>query len=409
MGLISRKMLKRRPQELGKIKIGGKGAEKGSSSGKTFRQPVKYDHFVVTSRARGQDGNFELDRTIHGHPDVGSHPTSLAGVLMYETPEENFHAEMALYRGRTQKVSTCDGEERVLLGTGERTRCAKLEGKECDCKPYGRLHVQLWASPHVLGYHTFRTTSWESVNNIQTALQEIYERFGSCYQAPIRLVLYPAEKQYQQGGETRVSTSYVVGLVLAMSLEEAAKRMVETRRQLDLTRNELRLVAGEVAADQDRIDLEEAEDISEEFFPDESITASVQTQDTLNGLKAELGVGLDADFQVVGDFRSGEKSPERENDDTSEGPVVQATTWEDEAEATFAGIQGTIQDRNEEEALEVVTKYLRKYLSRVSLETQDFVRSRFGAGDYTLRKATNDLKKVIWEAKELEPRANEPF
>ena len=130
MGLISRKLLKRRPQELGKIKIGGKGAERAGSGGKKFQLPVKFDHFVVTSRARGSDGNFIRDEKIHAHSDVGESPTELAGVLMYETPEQNFHAEMAFWKGKTQKVSTCDGEEKTRLVDGEVFPCSKLQGGE---------------------------------------------------------------------------------------------------------------------------------------------------------------------------------------------------------------------------------------------------------------------------------------
>lgn len=302
MGLISRKLLKRRPQELGKIKIGGLGPERTSSSGKKFRPPQKYDHFVVTTRHRGADGNLVRDQDIHGHPDVGPRPLELSGVLMYETPQENFHAEMLQYRGKT-KVFSCDGEVGTDLQTGAEGACPRLAGGDCDCKPYGRLHLQLWASPNTLGFHVLRTTSWESVNNIQTALQEIYERFGTLYQAPVRLVLYPSEDRYTEGGQEKVSTSHKVGLVLAMGMEEAANRMVHAKRHLELARSELRMISGEVQQDLRSRDAEEMEEIAAEFFPEEGVEASVATQAALDDLKGELGVGappepIDADFEV---------------------------------------------------------------------------------------------------------------
>jgi hypothetical protein len=297
MSLISRKVLKRRPQELGKIKIGGKGAEKTSSGGNKFRMPVKYDHFVVTTRDRGKDDNFLRDERIHEHPAVGEAPTELAGILMYDRPDENFHAEFCQYKGRT-KVWTCDGETATNLKTGATGTCAKSQDKECKCKPYGRLHLQLWASGHVLGYHVFRTTSWESVNNIQTALEEIHERFGTLLHAPVKLVLYPAEDSYTENGKEKTSHSWKVGLVLAMSMEEAARRMVEAKRQLDVARSELRLLAGEVTSELDARDAEEMDDIAEEFFPDEAVLATVETQQRLDALKAELCVD-DEDPEIV--------------------------------------------------------------------------------------------------------------
>jgi len=413
MALISRNLLKRRPQELGKIKIGGKGAERAGSGGKKFRLPVKYDHFVVTSRARGEDGNFVTDAVVHGHPDVGEKPTELAGVLMYETPEQNYHAEMALYRGKTQKVSTCDGDNRTDLGTGKETPCKKAQGGECECKPYGRLHLQLWASGHVMGYHTFRTTSWESVNNIQTALQEIYERFGSLFMAPVKLVMYPSEDQYKADGGVKVSTSWKVGLVLAVSMEDAGKRMVSAKRQLDLARDELKLIAGEVQKEQRERDMEEAEDIAGEFFPEEGTEASVQSQTALEELKGELGVTLDAEYEVV---EEGDDAPEGEpleNDPPEENaPNVPEKNgekkWEARAQDLFGKITDSVQVMEEDEALDTLVKYLRKYGSQVSMATQEHIGARKAAG-YTMRKAENDLKKVIWEFQELQPNEDDEF
>ena len=74
MSLISEKLLAPRVQELGKIKIGGKGPVRTSSGGKEFQPPKKFDHFVVTTRERGEDGNFLRDDQVHAHPKVGEKP-----------------------------------------------------------------------------------------------------------------------------------------------------------------------------------------------------------------------------------------------------------------------------------------------------------------------------------------------
>lgn len=261
MALISRKLLKVRPQELGKIKIGGKGRliERGD---KSFRVPVKYDHFEITTRVRDEKTeNFVRDERIH--QTIGEAPTELHGLLMYAEPEENFHSEMCVYRGRTQKVLVCNGEIATNLNSGKSAPCRKAAGEECPCKPYARLHLQLAAAGDMLGYHVFRTTSWESTNNIQTALEELHRTFRTCYHAPVKLVLYPSEDVH----DGKISTSHKVGLVLAMSMEEAANRIAAARQYAELASGEIRQLAAGVQEDLAQRDVEEGVDIADEFFP----------------------------------------------------------------------------------------------------------------------------------------------
>lgn len=289
MSLISRDFLKKRPQELGKIKIGRLGAATKSRQGNEFRRPEKLDHFIVTTRTRGKDGNFEKDERIHGHEKVGPTPTELAGFLMFEAPEENLHTEMVEYRGRT-KVVSCDGETRTDTQSGACSECPRLAGKECKCKPYGRLHIQLLASPDTLGFHVLRTTSWETVNNLQSALEDIYERFGTLYHAPVILKVYPAEDTYTEDGQSKTSKSWKVGLVLAMSMEQAARRMIEAKQTLDETRQALggqplQITARSVRQDLDDRDILEADAIGEEFFPPEEETSADRIEARLQAIE----------------------------------------------------------------------------------------------------------------------------
>lgn len=300
MGMISKKLLKPRPQELGKIKIGGLGEKRRAQSGREYQLPVKFDHFEVRTRQRGADGNFLRDESIHAK--LGPKPQELPGILMYPTPEENFHAEMVQYDGRT-KIVTCDGEERLDLKTAQCTACPRLKDPDfaCGCKPYMRLHIQLWDSP-VLGYHVFRSTGWETTNNIQTALQEIYERFGTLYHAPVKLVIYPATVSYDEGGKSKTSQAYMVGLTLAASMEEVAQQMVGAKRLMQATQHELKAISGQVMEEQAERDREEAADIAAEYFPDAGIQASVRSQEKLDALKEQLGGDVqEADYEIVED------------------------------------------------------------------------------------------------------------
>ena len=332
MSTIKRSLLRSKPQELGKIKIGGKGEErqKKDKTG-TFQLPVKYDHFVVTTRIRGSDGNFERDEVIHAHPGVGAKPMELAGVLMFHSVEENFHSEMLEYAGRT-KVVSCDGENRTDAKTGVVTACPKAAGGACKCKPYARLHLRLWASPHTGGYHVYRSTSWETTNNIQTALEEIHGEFGTLYKAPVKLILYPAEDVYEEKGETKTSQSWKVGLVLAMSLEEAGRHMVESKRRLEVTRQELRLTAGEVAADLRAADEVEAADIGDEFFPPEARTNADDMEEALRAAAAN-GAPKVIEGEVLEDDGDVTEPVPQDNEKASAGMVAQLANLRTKARA----------------------------------------------------------------------------
>lgn len=322
MALISRNLLRPRPQQLGRIKIGGKGEKVRSRKGAEFRPPVKYDHFIVTTHVRGEDENFVRDGQIHDR--IGKHPTELAAVLMFERPDENFHAEMVVYRGRGKdgKVWSCDGEDATNLKTGTVGPCVMAEGGKCECKPYSRLHLQLWASPYTMGYHVFRTTSWESTNNIQTALEEIYARFGTCYNAPVKLVLYPSEDAHENG----VSVSYKVGLVLAMGMGEAAQHIGRARGYLDTAQGTVRALAAGVQEDLAERDDEEEQDIAEEYFPPRS-------EEIHRTLAADALDSPDPDGADLGTVESTEdpeaEDPEAEEPETDEQDDEPADQGED--------------------------------------------------------------------------------
>jgi len=254
-----------RPQQLGRIKIGGLGKKMKGKNGKPdWQMPVKYEHFVVTGMSRGDDGNFDRDEGIH--EIVGEEPTILTGTLMFDTVEENLHTEMVQYKGRGAdgKIWSCDGEEAINLKSGKVGDCIKAAGGECACKPYARFHIQLDGAP-ALGYHFFRTTSWESTNNIQTALEEIYSHCGTCFHAPVQLVCYPSIDQH----EGKTSTSHKVGLRLTMSWRELATTIGEARKYLDIARGEVKELASATHNELAAQDAEEQISIADEFFPPE--------------------------------------------------------------------------------------------------------------------------------------------
>lgn len=322
---IKRTLLAKRPQELGKIKIGGLGETRTSQAGKEYQLPVKHSHFTVTTRQRGKDGNFERDEAVHAK--LGPEPKELRGVLMYPEVEDNFHSEMCIYTGPGQKVWTCDGETAVNLKTGETGGCPRLDAGECKCKPYMRLTIQLWDAP-LLGYHVLRSTGWETTANIQTALEEIYERFGTLYKCPVRLVVYPATVNYEEGGKNKVSSAYMVALTLDASMEAVAEQMVNAKRLMDTTRGELRALAAGTVQEQAERDEEEADLIQAEYHPDPGVVASVETAERLNGLTEALPEPVDGvegeDYEVVGGDDAEEEGQDMEEaEEAAEEPEAE--------------------------------------------------------------------------------------
>lgn len=258
---ISPAIMRPRPMELGKIKIGGKGQEITTKSGAKMRLPVKFDHFLITTRKRGDDGNFEIDEFAHGK--LGPAPEALPIRLRFSSVEDNFQSEMLVYKGKT-KVFSCDGETAINHGEKTSATCRRLLGEKCPCKPFGRLAVILEAASRYGGYHLFRTTSWETINNLQTTLRLFEAEFGSLRGLPLELVVYPATDTHDEG----TSTSYKVGIVLRASYEEARTEALAFHKADQIERKELKLLAagmGEEIADNE---LEEEADIAEEWVLD---------------------------------------------------------------------------------------------------------------------------------------------
>ncbi len=270
--LISRKLLQVRPQQLGRVKIGRLGELRNKGKSNEFRLPVKLDHFIVTTNVRDPEtGNFIRDERIH--EKVGDKPMELSGLLMYASVEENLHTEMVQYKGRGSKgkIWSCDGEKAINIAKGTEGVCPRLKGGECKCKPYTRFHLQLEGAP-AMGYHFFRSTSWETTNNLQTALEEIFQRFGTCYHAPVKLVCYPSEDEH----DGSISTSHKVGLVLDMSMKEAAELIGQAGQYLEIAQGRMKELAAGTHEELAAQDEAEEGEIQDEFFPPDETEAHVE-------------------------------------------------------------------------------------------------------------------------------------
>lgn len=253
--------------ECGKIKIGGKGEKKKSRNGNDFRAPVKFDHFVVTTMNKSEMDDFEPDTEIMG--TLGDTPTQIPVRLPHDTTELNFPTCYAYYdsakcqcRGDGETAITAEGA--IVQCTPE--TCKKFQDKKC--KPNGVLSVILDDAPRVGGVYKFRTTSWNSINNL-IASMEFIRRLTNGMLAGLPLMLTLTPKHTTIPGTKMPTTIYMVNLEYRGSLKEmseARREALETREKMQYSIEDFeKLALAELEAPEDP---EEAKDIQEEFYPE---------------------------------------------------------------------------------------------------------------------------------------------
>ena len=167
------------PPVLGRISI-GKIVEKNGK-----RLPEKDDQFTITSQIQNKDGwvKHPLDEQLRAKAQNQKLRT-IPVRLIFNDPELNLRAEYTLFDRQTGRP--------VCVGNGETCQRLTQQGVEqlpcpspdlCplaqggQCKPYGRLHVNLDDSDE-LGTFIFRTTGYNSIRTLAARLN--YYHAASC-------------------------------------------------------------------------------------------------------------------------------------------------------------------------------------------------------------------------------------
>lgn len=191
--------------EVGKIKIGGKGETRKKSGGNgTYQLPVRYEHFVVTTTAKGPDGNFIQDAEIMNK--IGPKPMEIGIRFLFDDIDMNFFTSFAWYQG-AKCMCRGDGEkaEMIAVKKGKPSVFKVIEGPktfevgdtmkiECNtdtcpmaqpdakgatkCKPSGILTCMLEVSPQIGGFYKFRTHSWNTIGQMLGSLELIKRLTG---------------------------------------------------------------------------------------------------------------------------------------------------------------------------------------------------------------------------------------
>lgn len=285
------KNLPPRLAERGKIKIGMKGEKRKTQAGNEFQLPVKLDHFIVTTLEKDDRDNYKPD------PEAvrlfGAKPTSLPIRLLFDDPHLDFASRYACYVGKTLFCSGDGVKATRQNGAGQievACPCERIQanfggdkrGKPgCEpCKFNGALSCVIDGMPGVGGVWTFRTTAYNSVQNIMSALGQFKAITGGPIAGiPFNLVVRPKLVTSPTDGKTQ--TVYVVSIEYPGTmdeLEEHGIKRLERRLKLGVQIRNLEAEVQRVllpAPEQAVFDGETEDEVGAEFYPIDPETGEV--------------------------------------------------------------------------------------------------------------------------------------
>ncbi len=267
------------PPILGRISI-GKIVEKNGK-----RLPEKDDQFTITSQIKGKDGwiKHPLDEQLRAKAPNQKLRT-IPVRMIFNDPELNLRAEYTLFDRQTGRP--------VCIGNGETCQRQTNQGVEqhpcpspdlCplaqggNCKPFGRLHVNLDESDE-LGTFIFRTTGFNSIWTLVARLSYYHAASNSLLSClPLQLTL--RGKSTTQSYRTPV---YYVDLTLkdGVNMQQAiqmAKEIDQQSKATGFNQNALDQMARQCFSNaRFEVNSEEGVDLVEEFYSEENQEADIQ-------------------------------------------------------------------------------------------------------------------------------------
>ncbi|EEY88776.1 MULTISPECIES: hypothetical protein [Acinetobacter] len=292
------------PPILGRISIGRMIEKNGK------RLPEKDDQFTITSQIQSKEGwvKHPLDDQLRANTP-NQKLRSIPVRMIFNDPDLNLRAEYTLFDRQTGRP--------VCVGNGETCQRLTNQGVEqlpcpspdlCplaqggNCKPYGRLHVNLDESDE-FGTFIFRTTGFNSIRTLAARLNYYHAASNgllSCL--PLQLILRgkSTTQSYRQ-------PVYYVDLTLreGISLNEAiiqAKQIDEQSKQAGFYQEALDFTARKGFANgRMEVDIEEGLEVVKEFDIDELIESEpLQTRtkkESKSGPKFHQGEGVVQEIQ----------------------------------------------------------------------------------------------------------------
>ena len=282
------------PPILGRISI-GRIVEKNGN-----RLPEKDDQFTITSQIQNKDGwvKHPLDEQLRAQAPNQKLRT-IPVRMIFNDPELNLRAEYSLFDRQTGRP--------VCVGNGETCQRLTNQGVEqhpcpspdlCplaqggNCKPYGRLHVNLDESDE-FGTFIFRTTGFNSIRTLTARLAYYSAASGgllSCLPLQLTLRGKSTTQSYRQ-------PVYYVDLTLreGISLNDAivqAKQIDDESKEAGFYQEAVDFVARQGFANaRFEMDVEEGLDVVEEFYQPVEDKQTEEAETTFNlqqGLKGSV-------------------------------------------------------------------------------------------------------------------------
>ncbi|MDH0718089.1 hydrolase or metal-binding protein [Acinetobacter junii] len=272
------------PPILGRISI-GKVVEK---NGKLL--PEKDDQFTITSQIQNKDGwvKHPLDEQLRANQQQNQQSNqqtsqnqklrSIPVRMIFNDPELNLRAEYTLFDRQTGRpVCIGNGEtcQRMTNQGVEQHPCPSPDlcplAKGGNCKPFGRLHVNLDESDE-LGTFIFRTTGFNSIRTLAARLS-YYHAASNGLLSCLPLQLNLRGKSTTQSYRTPV---YYVDLTLrdGVNLQQAiqmAQEIDQQSKQNGFNQSALDQMARQGFANaQFEVNGEEGLDLVEEFYSEEN-------------------------------------------------------------------------------------------------------------------------------------------
>lgn len=291
------------PPVLGRISI-GKIVEKNGK-----RIPEKDDQFTITSQIQNKEGwvKHPLDEQLRAKaPNHNQKLRTIPVRMIFNDPELNLRAEYSLFDRQTGRpVCVGNGEtcQRLTNQGVEQHPCPSPDlcpiGQGGNCKPYGRLYVNLDESDE-FGTFIFRTTGFNSIRTLAARLRYYHAASGdllSCL--PLQLTL--RGKSTTQSYRTPI---YYVDLTLrdGINLQDAinsAKQIDEQSKAAGFYQEALDHVARQGYSNaQFEVNAEEGLEIVEEFYNDESKSEQHQQKHDLNHVQ-DIQKGLQQSVQAL--------------------------------------------------------------------------------------------------------------
>ncbi len=249
--------------------------------------PTKLDHFIFLKKVKAEKGvDWVPDEDLTKH--FGEKPREISIILIDDDIENVFPTSYAWWT-QTERKCWGDGHEATRRTqdnpSGQRWTPCGIGCPELDndlCKPSGDLRFVLAEFPRLGSVCRIHTSSYKSIRQIHSALQEIQQFTGGRLAGiECKLVVRPEETTYFDKKASSKKTTTIWALSLEIGGQDM-KRLISNMTQTAVLFAESRKMLGagrviEVAPEDER---EQAREISAEFTGESPAPPAAKATDT---------------------------------------------------------------------------------------------------------------------------------